>query len=189
MLSYYNRKKLCPMFRISVLRAGKGLVRGGSVYVYMREMTGYDFRQKKGCGKIGLYHSLLGTAYSFMGFRSLSSQMRMVAACAPVISAISSGCIPLRSRAMATSLWISVFPSTFPSALPSILPSATPSLINSSSSLHMLSAPFCVSFNSRTRSASTLLYMSSAFLQYRSCIRWPNSVSSCFDEFTYMIWS
>ena len=52
MLSYYNRKKLCPMLRISVLRAGEGLVRGGSVYVYMREMTGYDFRQKKGCGKI-----------------------------------------------------------------------------------------------------------------------------------------
>ena len=100
MLSYYNRKKLCPMLRISVLRAGKGLVRGGSVYVYMREMTGYDFRQKKGCGKISLYHSLLGTAYSFMGFRSLSSQMRMVAACAPVISAISSRCIPLRSRAI-----------------------------------------------------------------------------------------
>ena len=47
--------------------------------------------------------------------------------------------------------------------------------------------PFCVSFNSRTRSASTLLYISSAFLQYRSCIRWPNSVSSCFDEFTYMM--
>ena len=52
MLSYYNRKKLCPMLRISVLRVGKGLVRGGSVYVYMREMTGYDFRQKKGCGKL-----------------------------------------------------------------------------------------------------------------------------------------
>ena len=52
MLSYYNRKKLCPMLRISVLRAGEGLVRGGSVYVYMREMTGYDFRQKKGCGKM-----------------------------------------------------------------------------------------------------------------------------------------
>lgn len=67
MLSYYNRKKLCPMLRISVLRAGEGLVLGGSVYVYMREMTGYDFRQKKGCGKILSLPQPFGNSLFFYG--------------------------------------------------------------------------------------------------------------------------